>query len=379
MAQSEIRVSIELPSHEDISRRYESSVGRWLNEKDPERSAEIYVGETFPLACMRMRAARADVERLDLLFVPVGTQPFAPIMAILGNPARCVALLETAESRPFGLLVEKALAYDSETTFLHVKIDPADTIDIGSKMKAVFDTRGLPPGALVGADITGGRKPTTAAIAGVGSVFGWRLFYVEATFERDKQGLGHHEMVVELPNVIDVFGVRKRETIFALLEAGAFGSGIKQLEKFVEESCASQADRQILILAKGAAAIRQGQLKKACLMLKRAARSDGKFMGTAVVSKVLGLESHFGKPELEAAALLIAAKALHKEGNDAGAKLLLYSASSIILRPWKEKSVPALIRDLSNIKALQVYVKQLAPIDNILGSGWANQLRLLQS
>ncbi|HEY9868224.1 MAG TPA: hypothetical protein V6D08_03595 [Candidatus Obscuribacterales bacterium] len=377
MAQNEIKISIELAPDEDLSLRYESSVAKWLKEKDPDRSAYVYVEETFPLGCMRMRAARPDVEQLDLLFVPVGTQPFAPIMAIVGNPARCVALLETPESRPFGLQVEQAFAGDQETVFLHVKIDPTDTIDIGAKMKAVFDTRGLPPGTLVGADITGGRKPTTAAIAGAGSVFGWRLFYVEATFERDKQGLGHHETLVELPNVIDVFGVRKREIVLALLEAGAFDRGIKQLEEFVEESAASRADRHLLTLAKAAAELRQGHLEKACSLLKQAASTDQELMGTAISRELADLERHLRNPHLEAAALLIAARALHKEGNDPAAKFLLYSASSIIQHHWEDKSVPALLRELNGMEALQAYVTQLAPIDKIIGRGWAAQLRTL--
>ena len=176
-----------------------------------------------------LRRARAGIAPLDLLFVPVGTQPYAPILAIIANPSRCVALLETERSAPHGAQVDEACREALPAAYLHVLAAETDIADIGNKMKAVYDTRGLPSGANVGVDITGGRKPMTAAIAGVGSLYDWRLFYVDAVHERERAGLGHHERIVELKNVLDVYSF--------LTERGKLGLGHHWVASTSDSNC----------------------------------------------------------------------------------------------------------------------------------------------
>lgn len=229
----------------DLEAAYDQAVEAWRSSPAP--GEEQYRATVFPLSCERIRRARAEDSPLDLLFVPVGTQSYAPILATLANPARLTVLLHTAESQPHAECVRQSLPVQE---FVPIQINGSDALDIAAKMRDVYHTRGLPPGSQVGADITGGRKPTSATIAAVGSSFRWRLFYIDGTQERLHNGLAHHEKVIVLPSMLDVFGVQKREILRALIDAECWRAALRQLRGLMDESLASARDRQLQRLLK---------------------------------------------------------------------------------------------------------------------------------
>jgi len=264
----------ELLLYPDSRADYDEAVERWLAEADPRKARDQYRQHVFPLACERVR--RADLEQPDLLFVPVGTQPYAPALAVCAWPARCVALLETPESAAFGEELAQAWR-EPDVHFLHVRVEATDLDDIATKMRAVYESRGL-PGDVV-ADITGGRKTMTAAVAGMASLLGWRLTYVEGVQVRERDGLTHHERILELPNLLELTGERRRERALSLLAAGATRAAERELSQLVSASGASRRDRDLLAVARAARALREGNFKSLARTLKPAARALGEEAG----------------------------------------------------------------------------------------------------
>ncbi len=291
---------------------YEQSIEGWLGA--PGHAEELYRTSVFPLACERMRRLRSKVEPLELLFVPVGTQPYAPILAALANPSRLVALLESDESHSYGMQVEQALS--SETLFLHTRVSPTDFADISEKMRAVYETQGLPRS--VGADLTGGTKPMTATVAGVGSLFGWRLFYLAGQYVRERSGFAHHERVLELPSLLDLFGSRRRLSALTLLKGRAFRAAVEELKELIQESVASQADRLLLRLAQAAAALREGRVRTVARLAPGLARG----VGDPLPERTLRLlrSAAEGCASSQRALLACGARILRREGDLLGAR-----------------------------------------------------------
>jgi hypothetical protein len=353
----------------ELETAYEQAVSRWIGEADAPAAEAVYRTETFPLACERIRQARAGVPRLDLLFVPVGTQPYAPILAVVGNPAECVALLETPESWPHGQLVEAALGPDGSTQFLHVRIDQTDVIDIAQKMKAVFDSRGLPSAASVGADVTGGRKTMTAAVAGVGSLFGWRLFYVEGVQVRERMGYAHHERIIELANVLDVFGSRRRETALALLAAGACEAAAAELAALELTSAASLEDANLRLFARTAADLRAGRWESFRRRAPTAARRLGRRLPRQ--TRQLLQEPPVDSPALEAAFLWVAARVRIRERDVPAARALLARAAEILgAGPASaQERCKELAGRLAADGRMALHLPQLERLDAVFGRG----------
>lgn len=357
-----------------LDEAYEAAVAAWLAEADPERARQLYRDPLFPLACERMRRLRQGTELLDLLFVPVGTQAYAPVLAVLGNPSRCVALLETERSHPFGREVEEAL--QGEAVFLHVRVDPVDLGDVALKMRAVFDSRGLPPGARVGADVTGGTKVMTAAVAGAGSLFGWRLFYVRGEQERERMGYAHHERIVELDNVLEVFGARRRETAEALLAAGACRAAAREFQALAEESLASLGDRARVRLSRAAAAFREGRVRA----LRRLAGGTARAAGGSLPREVReSLERATREPVQRAAYLWAAARTRAAEGDRVGARALLGEAAALLELPGPGDKEPLseALRRFSRAGPVRQHRRALGFLDRLLGRGLAGTLREL--
>jgi len=335
----------------------------------------------FPLTCERFRRDREGVEPLDLLYVPVGTQPYAPTLAILANPAACVALLETPTSARFGAEVEQALGPDSGTTFLHVRVHETAVTSIALAIRDVFDARALPSGSRVGADTTGGTKVMTAAMAGVGSLYGWRLFYVASTFER-AFGFSHHEHVVLLDNVLEVFGARRREEALSLLAAGACRPAEQLFLALIRESAASTADRRGAALAAAAGALRRGEPG----VLKRNLRRAAEALGVPVPLGVGDLVDRAARqarsvldPVVEApdaAALAwLAASVCWSEAGPPAARALVEAAARALQQPGPEgETIPAALRRLGRQPALRQRRGALGWLDNYLGEGLAERL-----
>ncbi len=356
-----------------LSDAYDEAVEFWLGEADPEKAAAFYRKTTFPLACERIRMGREGVPRLELLFVPVGTQPYAPILAILGNPSRSVALLETPETREYGLEVEEAVGADVGT-WLHLRIDGTDVGGMARTMRDCFDACGLPGGRQVGADITGGRKTMTAAIAGVGSLFGWRLFYVRGVQERGKWGYAHHERIEELPNVLDQFGDLRRESAATLLRGGACLPAHRLYSQVAEESCASRLDRQWARFARGAHALRTGRFS----VLSEEFPALGR-LGIPVGAEARGLvaaarrSSGGDRRAARAAVLLVAAKARWAEDDPPAARALLEEAEMLLeVAENTGRAVESLkerMRRLRQDPRLLAWRRGMRELDEVLGRG----------
>lgn len=365
----------------DLDEAYEAAVARWVSMQPGGEAAGFYRQHVFPLTCERVRRERDGLEPLDLLFVPVGTQPYAPTLAVLANPALCVAFLETETSSRYGDEVEAALGAESETVFLHVRVHETAVSDIALAIRDVFDSRALPSGSRVGADTTGGTKVMTAAMAGVGSLYGWRLFYIASQFERDF-GFSHHERVVVLDNVLDVFGARRREEALALLAAGACGAAERAFLALATESAASATDRLWAGLAAAAGGLRRGEPG----VLKRHLRASAQALGTRIpksVGMLVAQAARGGKdllgdlgPDPDRGALAwLAATVCQVEDNPAGARAFCEAAAKMLGEaPSPEESTPSLLRRLSNSAELRPRRAILGWLNHYLGEGLAERL-----
>lgn len=380
-----------LPTHAtwegDLDQVYDSAVAEWLGMEPGLEAAAFYRQRVFPLTCERFRRDRDGVEPLDLLYIPVGTQPYAPTLAALANPAACVALLETSASAPYGQEVEAALAAGSpETVFLHVRVHETAVADIALAIRDIFDTRALPSGSKVGADTTGGTKVMTAAMAGVGNLYGWRLFYISSTFER-KFGFSHHEHLVLLDNVLDVFGARRREEALALLSAGACAAAEEAFLALVAESAASAGDRGWASLAAASGALRRGEpggmrrhLRQAAATLQtRIPRSVGEMVLRSSQSTRSVLQARIG--DLDSAALAwLAAKVCWNQADPPAARALAEAAAKALGlgAPETTEKTPALIRRLAGTEAIRQRRALLGWLDHYLGEGLAEQVEVLR-
>jgi hypothetical protein len=232
---------------------YDAAVQRWRNLTRRDEWTAYYDETLFPMSCARMRARGGEQERLRLLVVSVGTQAYAPTLAVLANPADQVVLLESPESTVYGEQVAARLSGDSR--FVHVRIDPMDMVDIARKVEDSFALAGYPGGSEVGCDITGGRKTMSAALAGVAALNGWRMFYIEGSYEREKNGLSYFENCVELPNLFQELGHVRREQARTFASCGRLGAAARLMRELSAEG--NTDDRKRLVLLRAGRALRR--------------------------------------------------------------------------------------------------------------------------
>ncbi|CAN0195388.1 unnamed protein product, partial [Phaeothamnion confervicola] len=218
---------------------YDKAVEAWLKIKDEDEREAFYRTEVFPRSCSRLRA-QAEDDIADLLFVPIGTQSYAPILACIANPAQVIVLLHSESSYPYAQLVEATLASEGHQ-FKLVRIQELDVADIAEKMQSCYDSLGQPEREGVICDQTGGTKVMTAAVAGVAAVNGWTQTYIASTFIQ--KGGSHHESRVVLDNLFDKMGGWHRGMAWRLASLGQFEAGADALRKAAEESLASRMDR----------------------------------------------------------------------------------------------------------------------------------------
>lgn len=203
----------------------------------PQDRAEAYERTLFPHAAARAWGLRGDVPPAALLVVPVGTQPYSPLLAILATPAPHVALLVTEEqsgangirspgSRPTAARVEAALERGLPGGAPTPQVS-VFSIGQGTDGRAVVEALGAalfaagdpwPLGVAV--DVSGGRKSTTSALGGIAAVHGHRLSYIEG-----RHLVGPYFVDEERHALADVAALchaDERSAASALLEAGAF-------------------------------------------------------------------------------------------------------------------------------------------------------------
>ncbi len=248
--------------------QYQKAVAEWIATSDSEQAERLYRSQVFPRSCQRFRELAAS-EPVKLLFVPVGTQPYAPILACLGTPAAHTVLLHSEDSREHAQEVTTAL--EGESDFRLILINEWDPIDIARKVQACYDGLGQFANQEVVCDQTGGTKVMTSTLAGFAAVNHWTQVYVKSRFLQ-KRG-SYNEEVVVLSNLFEALGGLNRSLAWRLAALGQFGAAHQALKKAAEESVASGAYDRHLARFRLAQAYREGRLQPIRRSLKSVAKT----------------------------------------------------------------------------------------------------------
>lgn len=212
---------------------YQSVIEEWKAIQDKDASKEFYEKEVLPRSCYRIRRQTPDLEPVSLLLVPVGTQPYAPLMVCLGTPAHLTVLLATEKSLPFAHQVRDI--YQDTRQFQIQQISETDSGDITQKVQALHSVLGQPKDVLC--DITGGTKVMTSTLAGIAALNGWKQIYVNSQFIGNKGS--HHEQIITITSPFEHLGGWHRAQARALASAGRFDQAAHSLKAAAEISVAS--------------------------------------------------------------------------------------------------------------------------------------------
>ncbi len=199
-------------------------LAEWEGLPRGEKAQRFYDTRLFPLACERMRRIGASGPAAELAFVPVGTQPYSPILAALANPARLTLLLHTEGSRSHCEQVRAALADEPLRLEPRPIGDGTDGHRIARVVQGELVAAGLPGAEEVVVDVTSGRKATVAVLGAIAAVRGFRQGYIEGNPSRRHPTLFVNERYVAVANVRDYFREGERSTAMALLAAGSFAA-----------------------------------------------------------------------------------------------------------------------------------------------------------
>lgn len=247
---------------------YLAVVDHWLAIDEFKTAEQYYEKEVLPRSVYQMRQ-QAPEEQADLLLVPVGTQPYAPLLCCLGNPAKKTVLFMTEDSRPCARQVENLLS--AERAFQSILVSEVDSGDIVRKVMAAFDALGQPSDVIC--DITGGTKIMTASLAGIAAVNGWRQVYVGSTFIRSKGS--HSERIIPVASVFDHLGGWHTVQAWKLASVGVFGEAARCLKAAAEKSLASRLLRQDIRRFLLAEAYRQAELPRVLNGLRAVTKAHG--------------------------------------------------------------------------------------------------------
>lgn len=215
-----------------------------LHAAEPGSRAAIYELLVFPHAAQAAMQAASEAPHTRLLIVPVGTQPYSPLLAVLHCRPGSVALLVTegqAEgadgrqgtpgSRPTAARVQATLAQIPDLAGVPVE---AFSIGTGTAGDAVVRAVGAallwagdPPPVDVTIDISGGLKATTASLGGVAAVLGCRVSYIEG--RPAGNGFFIDERRHALADVGGLVASDQRAAAGRLLRAGAFAAAAAEL------------------------------------------------------------------------------------------------------------------------------------------------------
>jgi hypothetical protein len=230
---------------------------------EPAARAAIYRDEVFPFAAARLLRNRHEQPRARLLVIPVGTQPFAPLLAALATPADHVGLLVTSESAAHAAEVLAALAHlpgaDRPAAMTFPIGDTNSGIAVCKAVDAALFWAGDPWPSEVTLDVTGGRKATSAALGAIAGLRGFRQVYIESQ-QRDP-GLFVDETLHTLDDVHGWLQDDERAAATALFAAGAFvaaaghferlparvlaGPALDWMQAFCQAATAPEAERRV--------------------------------------------------------------------------------------------------------------------------------------
>ena len=241
-------------------------IQRLLSAADSERAA-IYEEQVFPIAAARFRTERDQFPSAELLLLPIGTQPYSPLLAALSTTTKKVAMLVTEPqveegvlrspgSRPTAQRIIDALTQGLDGSDLpEIELFSIGTGTSGHAVVQAVDAAlfwaGDPWPSDVAVDVSGGRKATTSALGGIASIAGFRQFYIEGRALAG--GFYVDEERHALTDISTLMRYDDRKTATALLEAGAFADAAALLAGIDATQCSGPAVRWLLDLARALA------------------------------------------------------------------------------------------------------------------------------
>lgn len=259
----------------------------------PEEAERVYNEQVFPLACMRVREECAPVKTAELAVIPVGTQPYSPILAAIANRAKRYLLLYTDASKPNAdTLVESLEIANYEAFDIGEGSDP---VAILKAVQAELALLGHVDPNLVGFDITSGRKATVATLGSIAAVRGYRQSYIQSDPIKSFPRFHCNEKVVWLPNIRNFLGEDHRSQGLALLRACAFEAAAREFELAASVSGSARVDVVLSHASFGLHRWLAGEWRKAAWSFREAMREAEGTPFEPVLTKALKLAAGFAK------------------------------------------------------------------------------------
>lgn len=228
-------------------------------EKAQSEDSAFYEREVFARRCQKFRDSEPTIDD-DLLFLPVGVQPYGPILICLAVPAKTTVLLYSTDTQEG---VDKICRSLPERHFHPILIEPENSRQVAERVMACSEVMG--GGARVTCDQTSGRKPTTVALAGLAASNNWRSVYLRAE-QKDK--LFFNEELLEMPSLFEAVGGTHRLTALACIRRGAMSAALDNLDLALERSLGSARLVKLQRQVEGAMLFRQANLKGLSRWLK---------------------------------------------------------------------------------------------------------------
>lgn len=265
----------------------------------PEGAERIYHDQVFPRACMKVREECGETETAELAVIPVGTQPYSPILAAIANRAKRYLLLCTADSRPHAETLVESL--DIENYEIFDIGEGTDPVAIFKAVQAELALLGHVAPKLVGFDITSGRKATVATLGSIAAVRGYRQSYIQSDQCRKFPRFHYNEKVVWLPNIRNLMGEDHRSQALALLKACAFEAAAREFEQAAAVSGSARVDVILSHACLGLHRWLAGDWQKSARSFRSALREAEGTPFEEPVAKALKLASDFAKKPTGAA------------------------------------------------------------------------------
>jgi hypothetical protein len=214
---------------------------------DAAERTRHYETNIFPHSAARLLSGRAEQPNCKLLVVPVGTQPYAPLLVALSIRATHVALLHTddvrrddgstaAGTRGFAQRVAASLAaLPAEARPIVELFSIGDGMTGTATLRAVEAAQfwaGDPWPSETTIDLTGGRKATTASLSAIATIKGCRQVYLEG--RTIAPGVTTGEVLHTLSDLSSLATADDRAAATALLEAGNYGAAAQRFGQICE-------------------------------------------------------------------------------------------------------------------------------------------------
>jgi hypothetical protein len=245
-----------------------------VEEADPKEAAELYRSLAFPLAAERIRRM-ATPDLADLLFVPVGTQAYTPILAALATPSLNLVLLATDVSRPFAEVAREALAPERSSIAIVSLGDGSDSVQMSRSLLREAALAQSPPPLKVTVDISGGLKAMAATLGAVAAIKGWRQTYVQGHSLKRHPTLFGNEVVHEMAHFRTVTGEHSRERALWHLASGDFVQAGWALVECQSRGLATDLDDALLYACEGLSYWKIGRHSEAAAALSSCAALCG--------------------------------------------------------------------------------------------------------